>query len=348
MKPEENMMGIGETGPSPRRPSLAWTAFSQMLLIPVLSLDPSSAAAQAEAQYPAKPIRIVVAYTPAGTTDILARAIGQKFTETWKQPVIVDNRPGANGNIGTEVAAKAPADGYTLLMGTAGTHGVNPGLYPKLPYDAVKDFAPVSLTALVPNILVVHNSLPVKNVQELVVYAKKNPGKLSFGSPGIGSTGHLSAELFKTLAGIDMVHVAYKGSAPTLQDLLGGQIQIVIDNIPPYLPQVKAGKIRALAVTPAKRSPAAPDLPTMAEAGVKGYDAASWFGLLAPAGTPAEIVDKLSEETRRILSQPDVRDKLLSLGAQPAGSTPDEFARFIEAEIAKWGRVIRAANVTLQ
>ena len=305
-------------------------------------------AAHAQVQYPVKPIRIIVAYTPAGTTDILARAIGQKFTEAWKQPVIVENRPGANGNIGTEVAAKAPPDGYTLLMGTAGTHGVNPGLYPKLPYDAVKDFAPISLTAVVPNILVVTNALPVKNVQELIAYAKKNPGKLTFGSPGIGSTGHLSAELFKTLAGIDMTHVAYKGSAPTLQDLMGGQIQVVIDNIPPYLPQVKAGKIRALAVTPAKRSPAAPELPTMAEAGVKGYDAASWFGLLAPAGTPPEIVAQLSEETRRILNLPDVREKLLSLGAQPAGSTPEEFARFIDAEIAKWGRVIRSANVTLQ
>ena len=302
----------------------------------------------AQAQYPVKAIRIVVAYTPAGTTDILARAIGQKFTEAWKQPVIVDNRPGANGNIGTEAAAKAPADGYTLLMGTAGTHGVNPGLYPKLPYDAVTDFAPVSLTAIVPNILVIHNSLPAKSVQELVTYAKKNPGKLSFGSPGIGSTGHLSAELFKSLAGIDMVHVAYKGSAPTLQDLMGGQVQVVIDNIPPYLPHVKAGKIRALAVTPNKRSPAVPELPTMAEAGVKGYDAASWFGLFAPAGTPAEVVDKLSEETRRILALPDVRDKLLGLGAQPSGSSPEEFARFVEAEIAKWGRVIRSANVTIQ
>ena len=319
--------------------------FAKWCLSPILALCLCDAA---QAQYPVRPIRIIVAYTPAGTTDILARAIGQKFTEAWKQPVIVENRPGANGNIGTEVAAKAPADGYTLLMGTAGTHAVNPGLYPKLPYDAVGDFAPVSLTAIVPNILVIHNALPAKNVQDLIAYAKKNPGKLSFGSPGIGSTGHLSAELFKSLAGIDMVHVAYKGSAPTLQDLMGGQVQVVIDNIPPYLPHVKAGKIRALAVTPSKRSPAVPELPTMAEAGVKGYDAASWFGLFAPGGTPAEVVDKLSEETRRILALPDMRDKLLGLGAQPSGSTPEEFARFIEAEIAKWGRVIRSANVTLQ
>jgi len=314
-------------------------------LTPIFALCLAGAA---HAQYPVKPIRIIVAYTPAGTTDILARAIGQKFTETWKQPVIVENRPGANGNIGTEAAAKAPADGYTLLMGTAGTHSVNPGLYPKLPYDPVKDFAPVSLTAIVPNILVVHNSLPAKNVQELIAYAKKNPGKLSFGSPGIGSTGHLSTELFKSLAGIDMVHVAYKGSAPTLQDLMGGQVQVVIDNIPPYLPHVKAGKIRALAVTPGRRSPAIPDLPTMAEAGVKGYEASTWFALFAPADTPQEIVDKLSEETRRILALPDVREKLLSLGAQPSGSTPQELARFVESEIAKWGRVIRSANVTLQ
>ena len=237
--------------------------------------------AHAQGTYPTKPIRIIVAYTPAGTTDILARALGQKFTETWSQPVIVDNRPGANGNIGTEAAAKAQPDGYTLLMGTAATHGVNPGLYPKLQFDAVRDFAPISLTAVVPNILVVNNALPVKNVQELVTYAKANPGKLAHGSPGIGSTGHMSAELFKSMAGITMAHVPYKGSAPTLQDVMGGQIQVVIDNIPPYLPHVKAGKIRALAVTPAKRSPAAPDLPTLDEAGLKGYDASSWFGLLS-------------------------------------------------------------------
>jgi tripartite-type tricarboxylate transporter receptor subunit TctC len=306
-----------------------------------------SAGAAAESAYPAKSIRIIVAYTPAGTTDILARAIGQKFTEAWSQPVIVDNRPGANGNIGTEIAAKAPADGYTLLMGTAGTHAINPTLYPKLQFDAVKDFAPVSLVATVPNILVVSNALPVKNVKELIAYAKANPGKLAHGSPGIGSTGHLSAELFKSMTGVRMTHVAYKGSAPTLQDLMSGQIQVVFDNIPVYLPQVKAGKIRALAVTPAKRSPAAPELPTIDEAGVKGYEASTWFGLFAPAGTPADIVAKLSAETRRILDMPDVRERLLGLGAQPAGSTPEEFARFVRSEIAKWAKVIRDAHVSL-
>ncbi|MCC6534071.1 MAG: tripartite tricarboxylate transporter substrate binding protein [Burkholderiales bacterium] len=303
--------------------------------------------AGAQSAYPNKSLRIIVAYTPAGTTDILARAIGQKLTEAWSQPVIVDNRPGANGNIGTEIAAKAAPDGYTLLMGTAGTHAINPTLYPKLQYDALKDFAPISLAAIVPNIVVVSNALPVKNVQELIAYAKANPGKLAHGSPGIGSTGHLSAELFKSMTGIRMTHVAYKGSAPTLQDLMSGQLQVVIDNIPPYLPQVKAGKIRALAVTPAKRSPAAPELPTVSEAGVKGYDASTWFGLFAPAGTPPEVVAKISAETRRILGLPDVRDRLLGLGAQPAGSSPEEFARFVQDEIEKWAKVIREANVTL-
>jgi tripartite-type tricarboxylate transporter receptor subunit TctC len=332
---------MGRTVRAERRPRAA-----RCTLIGILLAAPPFAPAFAQVQYPAKPIRIIVAYTPAGTTDILARELGRKFTEAWSQPVIVDNRPGANGNIGTEFASKQAADGHTLLMGTAGTHGVNPGLYPKLPYDAVKDFAPISLVAIVPNIVVVHNSLPVKNVKELVAYAKANPGKLVHGSPGIGSTGHLSAELFKLMTATNMVHVAYKGSAPTLQDLMGGQIQVVIDNIPPYLPQVKAGKIRALAVTPAKRSPAAPQLPTVEEAGVKGYDASSWFALFAPAGTPEDIVAKLSAETQRILALADVRERLLGLGAQPAGSSPEELARFVQDEMAKWAKVIRSANVT--
>ena len=302
----------------------------------------------AQTTYPTKTIRIIVPYTPAGTTDILARAMGQKFTEAWSQPVLVDNRPGANGNIGTEVAAKAAPDGYTLLMGTAATHGTNPGLYPKLQFDAVRDFAPISLVAVVPNIVVVTNSLAAKNLPDLITYAKANPGKLSHGSPGQGSTGHLSAELLKTMTGAVMTHVPYKGSAAVLQDLMGGQLQVVIDNIPPYLPQVRAGKIRALAVTSAKRSPAAPQLPTVAEAGVKGYEASSWFGFFAPAGTPPDILAKLAAETQRILQSPDMKDRLLSLGAQPAANTPEEFATFVRDEIAKWGGVIRNAGVRME
>jgi tripartite-type tricarboxylate transporter receptor subunit TctC len=300
------------------------------------------------AGYPDKPIRIVVAYTPAGATDILARTIGQKLTEAWSQSVIIDNRPGANGNIGTEYAAKASADGYTVLMVTAGTHGINPGLYRKLGFDAVKDFAPVSLVAMVPNLFVVNNAVPAKDLKDFIAYAKSNPGKFNYGSPGNGSTAHLSMELFKTMTGIQMVHVPYKGSAGVLADLIGGQIIVTMDNMPPYIPQVKAGKIRALAVSTTRRSPAVPDVPTVAEAGVPGYDSGAWFGLVAPANTPKDIVNKLSRETARILKLPDVSARLSDLGAEPVGGTPEQFSAHIKSEIAKWAKVIKDANVELQ
>lgn len=303
---------------------------------------------KAQAQhYPQRPIRIIVAYTPAGTTDILARAVGQKMTETWGQPVIVDNRPGANGNIGTEITANATPDGYTIVMATAATHSINNTLYPRLKWDAVKNFDPISLVARVPNVLTVHNSLPVKSVAELIAYGKANPGKLNHGSPGLGSTGHLSAELFKSAVGLQMTHIPYKGSAPTLADLVAGQIQVVIDNLPPYLPHIQSGKIRGLAVTTATRSGAAPNLPTMQEAGVKGYEAGSWFGLAAPKGVPGDIVLKLSAETSRILKLPDVKDRLSGLGAEPVGGKPEEFAAFIRSEQAKWRRVITQAGIKL-
>jgi len=305
------------------------------------------AMASSYAAYPEKPIRIVVAYTPAGATDILARTVGQKLNEVWGQPVIIDNRPGANGNIGTEYAAKATPDGYTILMVTAGTHGINPSLYRKLGFDAVKDFEAVSLVAMVPNIFVVNNSLPAKDVREFIAYAKANPGKLNYGSPGNGSTAHLSMELFKSMTGIQMVHIPYKGSAGVLADLIGGQIVATMDNMPPYLPQVKAGKIRALAVSPAKRSAAAPDIPTVAESGVPGYDSVVWFRLVAPAHTPKDVVNKLSRETARILQLGDVRARLTDLGAEPVGGTPEQFAAHIKSEIAKWAKVINEANVEL-
>ena len=318
-------------------------------VLSIVALLASATAAIAQpAAYPTKPIRIVVAYTPAGATDILARTIGQKLTEAWGQAVIIDNRPGANGNIGTEYAAKATPDGYTLLMVTAGTHGINPGLYRKLGFDAVKDFAPVSLVAMVPNVFVVNNGVPSKDLKEFIAYAKANQGKLNYGSPGNGSTAHLSMELFKSMTGIQMVHVPYKGSAGVLADLIGGQIVVTMDNMPPYVPQVKAGKIRALAVSPARRSPALPDVPTVAEAGVPGYDSGAWFGLVAPANTPKDLVDKLSRETARILKLPDVSARLADLGAEAVGSTPEQFSAHIKAEIAKWAKVIRDANVELQ
>ena len=298
--------------------------------------------------FPTKPIRIVVAYTPAGTTDILARVVGQRMSEAWGQPVIVDNRPGANGNIGTEVAARAVPDGHSLVMATAGTHGINVSLYRKLAWHPVRDFAPVSLVAMVPNIMVVNNALPVKSVKEFIAYARANPAKLSYGSPGNGSTAHLSMELFKSMTGSNLVHVPYKGSAGVLNDVMGGQIAVTIDNMPPYVPQVRAGKIRALAVSTAKRSTAMPDLPTIAEAGVTGYDAGAWFGLLAPAGTPKAVVDTLSTETARILKLPEVSKRISELGAEPVGGTPEQFAAFIKSEIDKWAKVIKDANVELQ
>jgi len=320
------------------------------LLMPVAWLAASllSLPLHAATAFPTKPIRIIVAYTPAGTTDILARALAQKMSETWGQPVIVDNRPGANGNIGTEVAARAVPDGHSLVMATAGTHGINVSLYRKLSWHPVKDFAPVSLTAMVPNIMVVNNSLPVKNVKEFIAHVKANPGKLSYGSPGNGSTAHLSMELFKSMTGANLVHIPYKGSAGVLTDVMGGQIAVTIDNMPPYVPQVRAGKIRALAVSTAKRSSAMPDVPTIAEAGVTGYEAGAWFGLLAPAGTPKAVVAQLSAESARILKLPDVSKRISELGAEPVGSTPEEFAALINSEIAKWAKVIKDANVELQ
>jgi len=296
--------------------------------------------------YPTKPIRIIVAYTPAGTTDILARAIGQKMTERWGQPVIIDNRPGANGNIGTEIAARATPDGYTILMATAATHSINNTLYKKLSWDAVRDFAPIGLVAIVPNLLVVNNALPVKNTKELIAHAKANPGKLNFGSPGTGATAHLSMELLQAMTGTKIVHVPYKGSAGVLADVMGGQISLSMDNMPVYLPQAKAGKIRALAVSSDTRSPAAPDLPTVGES-VPGFSAASWFGLAASKGTPKAIVDKLSAEAARILRLPDVNERLSGLGAQPVGGTPAEFAAFIKSETVKWAKVIKDAGVEL-
>ena len=322
------------------------TIFSILSSVALLAFTVPAQAQSAD--YPAKPIRIVVAYTPAGATDLLARTVGQKLTDAWGQPVIIDNRPGANGNIGTEYAAKATADGYTLLMVTAGTHGINPSLYRKLGFDAVKDFAPVSLVAMVPNIFVVNNAVPAKDLKEFIAYAKANQGKLNYGSPGNGSTAHLSMELFKTMTGVQMLHIPYKGSAGVLADVIGGQIIATMDNMPPYVPQVKAGKIRALAVSTPRRSPAVPDVPTVAEAGVPGYDSGAWFGLVAPANTPKDIVNKLSRETARILKLPDVSARLADLGAEPVGGTPEQFAAHIKGEIAKWAKVIKDANVELQ
>jgi tripartite-type tricarboxylate transporter receptor subunit TctC len=300
--------------------------------------------AQGAANYPTKPVRLVVPFPAGGTTDILARAVAQKLSEAWGQQVIVDNRPGAGGNIGSDLVAKSKPDGYTLLMGTVGTHAINPSLYKNMPYDHVKDFVPVILVAGVPNVLVVNPSLPVHSVPELIAYAKANPGKLNFASSGNGTSIHLSGELFKAMTGVEMTHVPYKGSAPALTDLIGGQVQLMFDNLPSSLPFIKAGKLRALAVTSGARAAALPDLPTLAESGLPGFEASSWFGVLAPAGTPRDIVAKLNGAIAGWLASPEAKEKLLAQGAIAAGGAPEDFARHIGAETSKWAKVVKASG----
>ena len=298
-------------------------------------------------KYPSKPVTIIVPFSAGGTTDILARIVGVKLGETLGETVIIDNRPGAGGNIGAAMVAKAKPDGYTLLMGTVGTHAINQTLYPKLNFDPIKDFAPLTRVANLPNLLVVHPSVPAKNVQELIAYAKANPGKLNFGSSGNGSSIHLSGELFKNMTGIDMQHVPYKGSAPAVTDLLGGQISMMFDNMPSAIQHEKSGKLRPLAVTTAKRSPALPNVPTIAESGVKGYEATSWFGLLAPAGTPPAIINRLNADLVKILAMPDVKKQMAEQGAEAYSETPAAFAGFIKTETAKWAKVVKASGAVV-
>jgi len=294
--------------------------------------------------YPDHAIRLVVPFPAGGTTDILARAAAQKLTESLGKSVVVDNRPGAGGNIGADLVAKSPPDGYTLLMGTVGTHAINPSLYAKMPYDHVKDFVPVVLVAGVPNVLVVNPSLPVNSVADLIKLAKSKPGSINFASSGNGTSIHLSGELFKTMAGVDMTHVPYKGSAPALTDLMGGQVQVMFDNLPSSLPHIKAGKLRAIAVTSLKRAPALPDVPTISESGLPGFEASSWFGILAPAGTPPAIVTRLNTEINKWLQTPEAKEQLLAQGAQAAGGTPEQFAAHIRAETDKWAKVVKASG----
>ncbi len=294
--------------------------------------------------YPAKPIRIVVPYPPGGFNDTLGRTLAAKFTESWGQPAIVENKPGANTLIGSDFVAKSPPDGYTLLI-VAFPFAVTPSLIKNMPYDTVKDFIPVILAAQSPNILVVNPELPVKSVGELIALAKSKPDGLSYASTGNGSSNHISMELFKSLAGVKLVHIPYKGSAPAVTDLLGGQVQVMFDNTPNVMPQVKAGRLRALAQSGLTRSSIAPELPTVAEAGVQGYEVTVWFGLVAPAGTPREVIVKLNIEVLKILAMPDVRDRFLAQGVEPMGSTPEQFGEHIRAQMAKWGKVVRDAGV---
>lgn len=317
--------------------------FLSLSLVAALATVAPLAVAQ---PYPSKPVRIVVPFPPGGTTDIVARLVGVELQKMWGQPVVVENRAGAGGGIGTEAVAKAAADGYTLLMGTVGTQAINLPLYTqgggKLGYHPLNDFAPITNVAAVPNVMVVPAALPVKSVREFIDYARKNPGKLNMASSGNGTSIHLTGELFKSLTGTFMVHLPYRGSAPALQDLLAGNTQVMFDNLTSSLPHIRSGRLKALAVTSRVRSPALPDVPTMEEAaGLKGFDATAWFGLLAPAGTPREIVDKIQRDVAQILSQPEMRERFAGQGALPVGDTPDQFAAFIRAEIEKWTKVVK-------
>ncbi len=308
-------------------------------------------AARAQSAWPNKPVRIVVPFAAAGTTDILARALAPELQRAFGQPFVVDNKPGAGGNSGSAEVAKSAPDGYTLVMGTVGTHAINPALYPKMPYDHVKDFAPVTLVAGVPNVLVLNpanaQKYGIASVADLVRVARANPGRLNVASSGNGTSIHLSAELFKSMTGSFMVHFPYRGSGPALIDLMAGNMDLMFDNLPSALPHIRSGRLLALAVTSAQRSTALPDLPTLAEAGgatLRGFEASSWFGLLAPAGTPADIVNRLQQESAKALAGAALKERLPALGAIPSGNTPAEFARLIEAETKKWAQVVKISG----
>lgn len=302
------------------------------------------AAAQAQQSYPTRPIRLVVPSSPGGGTDITARIMAPKLGEALGQQVVVENRPGAGTMIGGEVVARSAPDGYTLLMGIS-TLAINPAMYRKVPYDALKDFAPISQAVSLPNILVTHPSLPVKAVKELIAFAKTRPGQINFASAGVGTNPHLSMELFLSMAGVKMIHVPYKGSGQGVIDLIAGHVSVMTPSILTGLPHIKAGRLRGLGVTSARRAAGAPEIPTIAEAGVPGYEAVQWFGILAPAGTPRAIIERVNREAVRVLQTPDVRERLVADGADPVGSSPEEFGAFIRAETAKWAKVARDVGI---
>jgi len=297
--------------------------------------------------WPSKPIKYIVPFAPGGTTDLLGRTLSEKLSVALGEPVVVENKPGAGGGIGADFTAKSAPDGYTIMGGTISTHAINASLYSNLPYDPVRDFVAITLIARLPNLLVINPSIPARNVSELIALMKANPGKYTFASSGNGTSQHLSGELFKSMAGVDMQHIPYKGSPPALQDVVGGQVSMTFDNITTALPLAKAGKLRALAVTTATRSSAAPDVPTLAESGLPGFEVGSWQGVFAPAATPPEIVRRLNTEIVKIINMPDVREKLTSLGAEPVGDTPEQFSAYVKAEVVKWSDVVKRSGAKI-
>jgi tripartite-type tricarboxylate transporter receptor subunit TctC len=317
-----------------------------LILAAALGVGPARAA-DAAAGFPDRPVRLIVPFPPGGGTDILARPVAQKLGEKWGQPVIVENRAGAGGNIGTEAAARAPADGYTLVLGTVGTHAINQSLYRHLPYDAVRDFAAITLVANTPNVLVVNPAVPARSVQELIALAKGRPGALNYASPGNGTPPHLAAEIFKNMAGVSITHVPYKGSGPAMTDLLGGQVQMMIANAPVVLPYIKSGKLVGLASTSAARPAMLRDLPTLSEAGLKGYEADTWYGLFAPAGTPPAVVDKLNADVVAVLKSPEIQAFFAQQGAEVIGDSAADASAKVRAEVEKWHGVIQAIGLKL-
>ena len=309
-----------------------------------IAMSPSHAQTTTR-DYPTRPIRLIVTFPPGGPTDIVARAVGQKIGEAWGQPVVVDNRPGAGGNIGMDLVAKSPADGYTLVLGSFGPMIISPYVYSKLPYDPVKDFAPITLGATSWFFLVVHPSVPAQSVKELIALAKSKPGGLAFSSSGSASPSHLASELLKSVAGINLTHVPYKGGAPAVAAVVGGEVQMAIESPPPIVPQVKAGKLRALGAARPNRSPLLPDVPTVSEAGLPGFHAGSWYGFLTPAGTPKPIIDKLNAEMVKAIRSQELRDRFAAVGAEAVGDKSEEFAAFIRSELKRWEKVVRAAGV---
>jgi tripartite-type tricarboxylate transporter receptor subunit TctC len=323
--------------------------FSKMKAAVLLAAIATGPAFNAAAQdYPSRPIRVIVPFPPGGSTDILARTVFQQLGQKWKQSIIIDNRPGASGMIGTEMVARAEPDGYTLLMGSGGPLTINPALYAKLPYDPIKDFIPITVIAVVPNIVVANPSLPVHSIKELIALAKSEPGKLAFASTGNGTPGHLAGEMFKTMTGTDMLHVPYKGSAPSVSAVLGGEVALNFTTTPPVVPLVKSGKLRALAVTSSTRIPDLPDVPTMAESGLPGYEAISWFGVVAPRGTPDAIVKKLSADLVTVIDSAQVRKQILDTGSIPLANTPEQMEKMIADDTAKWARVIKESHIHLE
>jgi tripartite-type tricarboxylate transporter receptor subunit TctC len=307
----------------------------------------SSALAQAAANYPARPIKIVVPFAPGGTTDMLARLVGQRLTQSWGQPVVIENKPGAGATLGADIVAKSAPDGYTLLMGAA-HHTIAQNVYAKIPYHFDRDFAPITMVAMVPNMVVVNSEVPAKTIGEFIALAKTQPGKFNYGSAGAGTAHHLIGEMFKLRAGVDLVHVPYKGSSPAVADLLSGQVQLMFDTVTSGLPQVKAGKLRALAVTTAKRSSAMPDVPSLSETALPGFDVGTWFGLLAPAATPPAIVQKLNAEIVKIIQQPDVRKQMLEAGSEPMGNSSQQMAAQIKAELEAFEAVVKQIKLVVE